>query len=260
MPIVGIDAEKCNFCKACVKECPLDNFSALKEERQITFDSSKDCILCGHCIAVCPKKAIVYSDINGNIVDFEVTKPSISTLTLNRLMLSKRSVRQYKNKNVSKDLIDQIIKSMSFAPVAMNKHSLKCIVISDNKKINKLIDSIIESIEEVKEREEYKVKREKGLDPFFFKAPHILILHSNNHWDTINGTIAITYGMLYAETLGIGSCWIGGIQMFLNEKKEIKEKLLGIKDKICGFMILGYPSVKYYRAPPRPPITTTFVS
>ena len=57
--------------------------------------------------------------------------------------------------------------------------------------------------------------------------------------------------MLYAETLGLGSCWIGGIQKYLAEKKERSENTLGISDKVCGIMILGYPAAKFYRAPPR---------
>ncbi len=260
MPIEGIDVDRCNFCQSCVNECPLGNFSLLKGERQITFDSSQDCILCGHCIAVCPEKAIKHSDMNGSVVEFEETMPSISIAELNRLMVSKRSVRQYKDKKVPKEIIEQIINCMSFAPVAMNKHTLKCLVISDYKKIDKFIESIIESIEDVEEKEIYKKKREKGKDPFFYNAPHLLILHSDNDWDSTNATIAITYGMLFAETLGIGSCWIGGVQMYLNENKELKERILDIKDKIFSFMIFGYPNVKYYCAPPRPPINTTFIS
>jgi nitroreductase/NAD-dependent dihydropyrimidine dehydrogenase PreA subunit len=260
MPIEGIDIDRCNFCQSCVKECPLGNFCILKGKRQISFDSSQDCILCGHCIAACPEKAIIYTEMNGKTVDFDETIPHISNTALNRLMISKRSVRQYKNKKVPKEVIEQIINSMSFAPVAMNKHTLNCLVISDNKKIEELIESIIDSIEDVEEKEIYDKKREKGKDPFFHNAPHLLILHSDNDWDNTNGTIAISYGMLSAETLGIGSCWIGGVQMYLNENKDIKERVLGIKDKISGFMIFGYPQVKYYCAPPRPPIKTTFIS
>lgn len=260
MPIKGIDINQCNLCKCCVKECPLGNFSMLSEEKQITFDSSQGCILCGHCFAVCPERAIIFTDMNDNSLDFEESGVSISNKELNRLMLSKRSVRQYKNKKIPKEIIEELINCMRYAPTAMNKRSLKCLVISDDKKINEFIDSIIEAIEEEEERDVYKKKREKGIDPFFYNAPHILILHSDNDWDSTNATIAITYAMLCAETLGLGSCWIGGVQIFLNENKEIKKSVLGIKDKIFGIMIFGFPTVKYYRAPPRPPIEIKFNS
>ena len=102
-------------------------------------------------------------------------------------------------------------------------------------------------------------KRENGIDPFFYNAPHILTFHSDNDWDSKNATIVITYAMLCAETLGLGSCWIGGVERFLNENKDVQKKVFGIEDEIFGIMILGYPTVKYYRAPPRPPIETNFL-
>ncbi len=260
MPIKGIDTNKCNFCKICIKECPSGNFKEDIDEKKINFDSSQGCILCGHCIAVCPEKAIIYEDTEGKTLDFEELGTSISNETLNRLMQSKRSVRQYKRNKIPKEIIEKVINCMSYAPTAMNKRSLKCSVISDEQKINEFIDSIIEAIDEEEERDAYKKKREKGIDPFFYNAPHILILHSDNDWDNTNATIAITYAMLCAETLDLGSCWIGGVQIFLNENKEIKEKVLGIEEKIFGIMIFGYPTVKYYRTPPRPPIITKFIS
>ncbi|MFX1379735.1 MAG: nitroreductase family protein [Promethearchaeota archaeon] len=260
MPIIGIDIKQCNLCKSCIKECPLGNFSMHNEEKRILFNISQGCILCGHCIAICPEHAIKYRDMNGKLFEFEESKVSISNNVLNKLILSKRSIRQYKKKKIAKDLIEKVINIMRYAPSAMNKRSLKCLIISDEDKINELIDSIIDTIEEVEERNIYKKKRENGIDPFFYNAPHIIILHSDNHWDSTNATIAITYAMLYAESLGLGSCWIGGVQIFLNENKKIKEKILGINDTIFGIMILGYPAVKYYRVPPRSPIKTKYIS
>ncbi|MFX1437467.1 MAG: nitroreductase family protein [Promethearchaeota archaeon] len=258
MPIEGIDSMRCNHCGLCINECPRGNFSVNGVEKTITFDSSEGCILCGHCIAVCPERAIISTGMDDIPFDFNESNLSISPQDLNKLMLSKRSIRKYKNKKVPKEIIEKLINCMRYAPTAMNKRSLKCLVISDEQKINEFIDSIIEAIEEDEEREMYKKKREKGIDPFFYKAPHILILHSDNKWDITNATIAITYAMLYAETLGLGSCWIGGVQIFLNENKEISERVLDIKDKIFGIMILGYPLVKYYRSVPRSPIKTRF--
>ena len=40
----------------------------------------------------------------------------------------------------------------------------------------------------------------------------------------------------------------------LQENPQIKRKLRGIKTYVLGVMTLEYPTVNYYRAPPRPPI------
>jgi len=209
---------------------------------------------------VCQKNAIIYEDMKDSAYNFEETGVSQSYNAIYNLFRSKRSIRQYKNKKVSKDMIEKVIDCIRYAPVGMNKRTLKCLIISDEKKINELIDSVIEAMESEEEKEVYKKKRKDNIDPFFYNAPHILMLHSDNDWDSKNAIIAITYAMLGAETLGLGSCWIGGIHMFLNENKQIQKRLFDIEDEIFGIMIFGYPSVKYFRAPPRPPIKTNYIS
>ncbi|UCC18956.1 MAG: nitroreductase family protein [Promethearchaeota archaeon] len=254
MVIKGIDIDRCNLCRECIKECPLGNFN--KSNEDIIFDNSENCILCGHCIAVCQNNAIIYEDMKDVAFHFDDPFEIQSFDTIYKLLRSKRSIRQYKNQEVPKEKIEKIIECIRYAPVGMNKRTLKCLIITNEVKRNELIDSIIDAIDSEEEKEEYRRKRREKIDPFFHNAPHILVLHSNNDWDSKNAIIGITYAMLGAETLGLGSCWIGGVQMFLNEKKQIKKKLFNMEDEIFGIMIFGYPAVKYFRAPPRPPIMT----
>jgi len=114
-----------------------------------------------------------------------------------------------------------------------------------------IIDAIIEAIELKDDKEEYTQIRKEGIDPFFHNSPHILIIYSENKLDLRNSTIAMTYGMLSAELLDLGTCWIGGVQMFLNDHRDIQKEVLGINGKILGMITIGYPTVKYYRVPPR---------
>lgn len=253
MPIKGIDKRRCNICQECIKECVMSRFSLDEEENKISFNS-ENCILCGHCIAICPENAILYDDMKDTVLDIEEPSDSLSHDVLFKLIRSKRSVRRYKSKIVPNEIIEKIIESMRYAPTAINSRNLKCIIISGRKNIEEFTDSIIESIISEKEKENLKKSRVEGMNPFFYNAPHILILHSKNGWGEINATIAITYAMLYAETLGLGSCWIGGIQKFFMNNKEKSKKILSIDDVIVGIMIFGYPAVKYKRAPPRPPL------
>ncbi|MFX1280064.1 MAG: nitroreductase family protein [Promethearchaeota archaeon] len=253
MPITGIDFAKCSICKQCIKECPTNNYS-LDEKRQKVVYNLKSCILCGHCIAVCPEDAILYENMKSRV--FAIEDPTITTSqkAIHNLIASKRSIRRYKNKEVPQDVLDKVFDSMKYAPTAMNLRTLKCRLISGNQEIKEFSMRIIDTIESEKERKAYKDRLEEGKNPFFYDAPHILILHSKDSWGVVNATITITYAMLYAETLGLGSCWIGGIQQYLVESKERTKKILGISDRVCGIMILGYPAVKYYRVPPRAPI------
>jgi nitroreductase/NAD-dependent dihydropyrimidine dehydrogenase PreA subunit len=256
MPILGIKLEKCTNCQACIRDCPTRNFSIDETQNLVVFNES-NCILCGHCISVCPESAIRYKDMNDEVLEFEGTQDSstfISYEAMNKLFRAKRSVRQYKTEKVPKESIKNVINSMRYAPTGANMRNLKCLILSSKEKINQLTDSIIGVLESSDTRALFKSYREKGYDPIFYNAQHVLIIYSKNPWDTRNSTIALTYGMLSAQTLGLGSCWIGYAHGILTEYPQICKNLTGIETYVLGVITLGYPAVKYYRAPPRPPI------
>ena len=253
MPIKGINIDKCSNCQACIKECTTGNYIMDEESGQTRFLGSK-CILCGHCIAVCPENAIDYDGFKDFAIDFEDSSDSVTPEAMFKLILSKRSVRQYKKKEVPIETLEKVIESIRYAPAAINLRIMKCILISGEQKMGEFIDSLIDEIYTGEERNNLKKSRENGVDPFFHNAPHLIILHSNSMFGEIDATIAITYAMLYAETLGLGSCWIGGIQKYLAASKEKTKKILGVSTKISAIMTLGFPAVKFIRSAPRPVI------
>ncbi len=256
MPILGINLEKCSNCQACIRDCPTSNFS-MDETQDLVIFASSNCIYCGHCISVCPESAIRYKDMNDEVLEFEGTQDSsafISYEAMNKLFRAKRSIRQYKNEKVPEESIRKVINSMRYAPTGGNMRNIKCLILSSREKINQLTDSIIGVLESSDTRTVFKSYREIGYDPIFYNAPQVLIIYSKNPYDTRNSTIAMTYGMLSAETLGLGSCWIGYAHGILSEYPQIRTKFTGIETYVLGVMTIGYPAVKYYRAPPRPPL------
>lgn len=256
MSIKGINYKKCTTCQDCIKDCPTRNFMMDEKQEHINFDGSR-CILCGHCISICPEDAIKYDDMEDNPLIFEENQDPgeiISYEELHSFLRAKRSIRQYKPDKISKEILNKVINSMRYAPTGANMRHFKCLIITDDNKKNLLTDAIIEALESRETRHSFLSIRKKGFDPIFYNAPHVLIFYSKNPWDTRNITIAMTYGMLSAQSLGLGSCWIGFAHGILQDHPQIKRKLTGIETYVLGVMTLGYPAVKYYRAPPRPPI------
>lgn len=260
MPIMGITLEKCITCHQCIDVCVRRNYRMDETQEQIIFDDSRGCLSCGHCIAVCPENAITYRDMRDEALEYEANNDPaelISYNTLHQFLRVKRSVRRYKGKKVPKEIIEKVIDSMRYAPTGSNRRTMSCHVISNEEKIKLLVDSIIDHLESGVPIKRLGRLRDKGIDPIFYDAPHVLILYSKNPWDSRNAAIAITYGMLSAQSLGLGTCWIGMAHGTLEENPKILTEIAGIQDHVLGVMTFGYPAVKYLRAPPRPPMEIT---
>lgn len=261
LPILGIDYDKCNVCKNCINECP-NYFSFDEAQERIVFsDPNNLCNRCDRCICRCPMDAILHEKM-GEVLTFEgVQDPStlVSYEALNNFMIAKRSVRRYKKKKIPRDIMEKVLTSMKHAPTGANIRTLRCTIISDDDVIKQLSDSIMDVIiasSNPKYGENMRKAKEMGFDSIFYKAPHVLIIHSNNPNDSTNATISLTYGMLSAQSLGLASCWIGLARGVLTSNKDIKENIAGVKGNVWGVIVIGYPAQKFFHAPPRPSLKT----
>jgi NAD-dependent dihydropyrimidine dehydrogenase PreA subunit len=66
MRILGINPERCNVCKECMKECPFELFIPYVTEYSIGIiysDPYDKCTGCSNCIDVCSQKAIEFEDV-----------------------------------------------------------------------------------------------------------------------------------------------------------------------------------------------------
>ncbi|MHA2391802.1 MAG: nitroreductase family protein [Promethearchaeota archaeon] len=261
MPILGIDYDKCNNCQICYNACSR-YFKHDKEQNRIVFaDPNNLCDSCGRCVARCKSDAILYENLGEMLIFEEVQDPStlISYENIHKFMIAKRSIRGFKKKKVPKEILKKVLDTMKYAPTGANIRTLECTIISDVDKIKKLSDITMDGLissGNPRYSERMTKARNLGIDTVFYNAPHVLIMHSGNPGDAMNSTIALTYGMLCAQTLGLGTCWIGLAHGMLASNKEAREKIAGIHGYVWGVIIIGYPTQIYYRVPPRPDIKT----
>jgi nitroreductase/NAD-dependent dihydropyrimidine dehydrogenase PreA subunit len=266
MSVVGINKENCSNCQQCIKECGRGYFY-LGEDGQVLFnDNLSTCNICGHCIAICPEDAIITENLDDveSYPGIESPKDIVGSEKMLQFLRAKRSIRRYKNKDVPKELIEKVFEAMRYAPSASNARVWRYLVISDPVKIQNLSDEIVKAnyaymgFQSADKALEHLQSIGRNL---FYKAPHVIVLYYRivEKSSVMIGLrandagIALTYGMLEAESLGLGTCWIGMIQSAIPRNKEIL-KILGIKGMVLGAFTLGYPAVKYQRAVPRPPL------
>jgi len=259
MSVTGIDYEKCTGCRQCIVECIAIRLDMDEEQEKVVF-VNPICSSCGHCIAVCPENAVLFKSMRDEPSTFEgVQDPStlISYETMYRFMRAKRSIRQYKKKKIPKEIMEKVIDTMRYAPTGSNLRTMRCLIISDEEKIKTLSEAVQKELTKTFPEIYIKgleVRRKRGRDPIFWNAPHIIILYSKTTTDYPNAIVALTYGMFAAQTLGLGTCWNGLSYSAMTENEEIRKDIAGVPGKVMGVMTIGYPSVKYFRAPPRPPL------
>ena len=67
--------------------------------------------------------------------------------------------------------------------------------------------------------------------------------------------ICLAQGMLAAQTLNLGTCWIGYAEEVLRRNRKYRKKLAIPKNmNVYGVLTLGVPNVEYYRTVPRNPL------
>jgi len=136
---------------------------------------------------------------------------------------SRRSVRKYENKEIPKEVLDQILEAGRQSPSAINKQPYRFVVVT---------------------KSELKKEMKSIYSRFLEKAPIVLVGCANvkarltGKWAVVDTTIALQNMLLAAWSLGVGSCWIGSF----NEQKT--KKVLKVPEdwKVVALLTLGYPA------------------
>ncbi|NHK31574.1 MAG: hypothetical protein FK730_09495 [Asgard group archaeon] len=291
MEIIGINQEKCIKCKECIKECGFGLYQNLSDEMgeviQVTYSNhSNTCIKCGHCVAVCPTDAIEIDDSESILVFDEIKNPEklIDYDTLVRFYRARRSIRRFRDKTVSKKILEAILEASRYSPSAHNNQSWEYLIFTDPEKIKILEEISINYTKQlfkrlllakrwkfllpkeireeilqpgvIKSFKEFIFKLDSGESHILYKAPVVIICCSSSTGTaTMAGAdvgIALSHTIFAAQTKGLGSCWIGFTQEALNSSKKNKQRLGIPKNMLMsGVLALGYPAVQYFKAPPR---------
>jgi nitroreductase/NAD-dependent dihydropyrimidine dehydrogenase PreA subunit len=265
MSIINVNEEKCIKCELCIKECP-SHFLKMGENGPAEVEESK-CIACGHCVAICPTTAI---DNSKTPLVNQVDLKDYSKLDGDQAELflrSRRSIRSYKDKSVSREELTKLVDIARFAPTGSNMQGISFVVVEDKELVDKAIKLTIELIENSPLKDNLKMLissyKEHGVDLIFRGAPNLILAIADKDFSRgrENAISALTYLELYAPSIGLGSCWAGFFEMFAIIKNSPMLELFNIPEdkKITGSVMVGYPKYSYKRLVDRDPLEVTFL-
>ena len=257
MAKIDIDKEKCIKCYACLKDCVTYSIKKGEDDFPVFEIENNHCVSCQHCFAICPTGAIKFNDKIAQDADSVSFGNSDDVL---KLIKSRRSIRQFKNEEIKQEDFEKIKNMLSFVPTGCNFDSLHFSIVESksamdlirnyvNKKIlnlisNKFMDKYVGKFKP------FKKAFENGEDIIFRNAPSMIVVSSHIHAPCANvdPIIALSYLELYAQSLGLGTCWCGFAQVCFKLLPKLSQ-MVRIPDKYkpVYVMLIGVPAVKYSR-------------
>ncbi len=132
----------------------------------------------------------------------------------------RRSIRKYKNKEIPKDLLMQILEMARLAPSGANRQPWQLVVVTDAEKKKALVPIC-------------KEQKFVGECSAFIAG----IDDPTQKWARVDVAIAMEHIALAAADKGLGTCWIGAFD------QEKLQAALGVPvgKAVTVGMVLGYP-------------------
>ena len=153
-------------------------------------------------------------------------------------IMARRSIRKYLDKPVEHEKLEVIVKCGINAPSGMNRQPWIVRVVEDQK--------LIADVTEVYEQENVEqVKRDKDFKNMFRNAPNLICVCTPANGGDLDAGLLGENIMLAAQSMGLGTCCLGGPVRFLlsNEKCKFFLDRLDIPAdyKLNYIIAIGYP-------------------
>ena len=161
-------------------------------------------------------------------------------------ILDRKSIRKFKSKKVSKEIINKIVLAGQRAPTACKVEAYSFILISDHQKREEIMDAAVghgstrrfmmEAPVWIMICTDYarhiKLSEKLGIDAKFETVSKLVL-------GLIDASLAAENMTMAAEALGLGSCFVGSIWTAMQRISEILE----VPKNVLPFLLLciGYP-------------------
>lgn len=266
--------DRCTSCMLCVKDCVSGVWRDVNGKPEIV--SPDDCINCCHCMSVCPSEAIEHTAMDPTQVR-KTDKSLVLPDTYREIVRCRRSIRSYRDTQVPRETVENILKLAGHSPTASNQQDVAYTVITDKDLLNDISTtvfglgkriykrataglgkfiyrflqklSVTTALDRYLDTMAYFIDQtDKGKDLILHHAPVLVLIHAprKGQFHNENCNIAAANIMNYAFAQGLGTCYIGFLLVALKFNSGLRKRLPVPKErKLYACLVMGYPEYRH---------------
>ena len=166
------------------------------------------------------------------------TQESSSENAVIENIMNRRSIRKYKDQSVEREKLQQIAECGVNAPNGMNRQEWEVRIVDSKEAIDSVTAVFTAANPEM-------VSRDENFKNMFRNAPAVIAIAVPEGDSCINAGLMAENMILAAESLGLGTCCLGGPVAFLKTNPDAAWFLEGLKFsegyELCLMIAVGYP-------------------
>jgi len=227
---------------------------------------------------ICPTGSITVNGRNlspKDILNLPSKSDRATADQLEALLLPRRSIRRFEEKEVAREIVDRVIRMASTAPMGIPPSEVGIVVVHGRDKVKAFSAEVMSTVERTMKMvnpltmalfrpfmkraaydsfKEFIIpfgglmakEKESGGDPLLYGAPVALLFHSSPYADPADCYIVATYAMIAAESLGLSTCMIGMVAPFLIRNKRLMTQYsIPMENKPVIVLLMGYPGTSF---------------
>ncbi len=288
---VSIDPESCTGCGLCIKTCPKQTLALVDGKAVVRGDESMNC---GHCAAACPTGAVTVGATDDKALELKTVAVSDEWIAPGRpdasmvvgLMRSRRSCRNFRQKGVDRQTLEDLVRIGITAPSGTNCQPWAFALLPDRETVTCLAEKIAAFYRRLNRMAARAWIREPmawlgraelknyfrqhlatvedaldqweaaGKDPLFHGAPAAMVIAADNDASCPCEDSLLAAGniLLAAHCMGLGTCLIGFAVEAIRRDARIS-RWLGFSETqtVHAAIALGWPDETYHRFAQRMP-------
>lgn len=178
-------------------------------------------------------------------------------------MLTRRSIRTYKEEQISDEQLNTLLEVAKYAPSGSNSQTWRFTLVQNKEKLEQLNYLVRESfrhlevdVKTYRSKKSGKIAAENDNYKFYYNAPTLIIVSNDREYSNCmaDSAAAIENILLAAHALGLGACFVNQLTWFCDDK-NVRSALtdIGIPENyvVCGSVVVGYNSGNIPLAAPR---------